>query len=267
MSMVSFQTLCPAVMVNCQGVWWVCIYFQSCMWGFTPFGVSYAFILTTANPRALVWWYVQSVHVQFSSVQYKMVSMHSEKPVCSPSCLSDVSERLHLKQFQFLSDWWLPSLILSLKIVNHLEDCQLLPLSTPLFSSQWSLGIVFFLMSQASQHLASAETTKPLAVVALPTSLSSQSFSSTPTCPEQCMCCHALQCSVAWRSRTQWHWSVSDVSQRQCVRSWKTGQGLIHTVQFALNEASFFTMGSQGTVSNNNNGYLECTGPKCLHCL
>ena len=85
MSMVSFQTLCPAVMVNCQGVWWVCIYFQSCMWGFTPFGVSYAFILTTANPRALVWWYVQSVHVQFSSIQD---GVHALRKACMFSLLS-----------------------------------------------------------------------------------------------------------------------------------------------------------------------------------
>ena len=38
--------------------------------------------------------------VQFSSVQFKMVSMLSGKPICAPSRLSGVSPVLPLKQFQ-----------------------------------------------------------------------------------------------------------------------------------------------------------------------
>ena len=35
----------------------------------------------------------------------KMVSMRSEKPICAPSCLSEVSPTLPLKRFQYSSDW------------------------------------------------------------------------------------------------------------------------------------------------------------------
>ena len=40
----------------------------------------------------------------FNSVQFKMVSMRSEKPVCAPPSLSEVSPTLPLKRFQFSSD-------------------------------------------------------------------------------------------------------------------------------------------------------------------
>ena len=39
----------------------------------------------------------------FSSVQFKMVSMRSEKPICAPSRLSKVSPTLPLKRFQCAS--------------------------------------------------------------------------------------------------------------------------------------------------------------------
>ena len=39
-----------------------------------------------------------------ASVQFKMVSMRSEKPVCAPPLLSEVSPTLPLKQFRCLSD-------------------------------------------------------------------------------------------------------------------------------------------------------------------
>ena len=42
--------------------------------------------------------------VQFSPVQFKMVSMCSEKPICAPPHLSEVSPTLPLKWFQCLSD-------------------------------------------------------------------------------------------------------------------------------------------------------------------
>ena len=55
--------------------------------------------------------------VQFSSA---LVSIHLENPICAPSQLSEVSPVLPpLKQFQCLSDWWWPSLVLSRKIVSH----------------------------------------------------------------------------------------------------------------------------------------------------
>ena len=41
---------------------------------------------------------------EFSSVQFKMVSMRSEKPMCAPPRLSEVSPTLPLKQFQCSSD-------------------------------------------------------------------------------------------------------------------------------------------------------------------
>jgi len=42
-----------------------------------------------------------------SSVQFKMVSKRSEKPmICAPARLSEVSPTLPFKQFQCLSDWF-----------------------------------------------------------------------------------------------------------------------------------------------------------------
>ena len=41
--------------------------------------------------------------LQFSSVQFKMVSMHSEKPILAPSRLSEVSPTMPWKQFPCLS--------------------------------------------------------------------------------------------------------------------------------------------------------------------
>ena len=40
----------------------------------------------------------------FSSVQFRMVSMRLEKPICAPPCLSEVSPMLPLKWFQCSSD-------------------------------------------------------------------------------------------------------------------------------------------------------------------
>ena len=52
-----------------------------------------------------------------SSVQFKMVSMCSEKPIRTLSHLSEGSPMWPLKRFQCSSDSWWPSLILSRKIV------------------------------------------------------------------------------------------------------------------------------------------------------
>ena len=45
-----------------------------------------------------------------SAVQFKMVSMCSERPIRAPPCLSEVSSTSPLKLFQCLSDWRRPSL-------------------------------------------------------------------------------------------------------------------------------------------------------------
>ena len=42
--------------------------------------------------------------VPFSSVQFKMVSMRSEKPICAPHCLSEVSPTLPLKNVRLIDD-------------------------------------------------------------------------------------------------------------------------------------------------------------------
>ena len=55
---------------------------------------------------------------QISSVQFKMVSMRSEKPICAQFRLSEVSPTCPLKRFQCSSDLqWPSSLVLSKKIL------------------------------------------------------------------------------------------------------------------------------------------------------
>ena len=61
-----------------------------------------------------------------SSVQFKMVSVCLEKPICAPPRLSEISPMLPLKQFQCSPDWRWPSLVLSMK------NCLALRLSMPL---------------------------------------------------------------------------------------------------------------------------------------
>ena len=53
---------------------------------------------------------------ELESVQFKM---RSEKPICAPSRLSEVSPVLPLKRFQCSSDWRWPSFVLSKKIVSR----------------------------------------------------------------------------------------------------------------------------------------------------
>ena len=55
-------------------------------------------------------------HFCSSSVQFKIISVHSENPICTPSCLSKVSPTWPSKKFQRSSDWWWPSLVLSRKM-------------------------------------------------------------------------------------------------------------------------------------------------------
>ena len=62
---------------------------------------------------------LSSWKLTLTSVQFKMVSMHSKKPICAPPHLSEVSLALPLKWFQCSSDCWWPSLVLSRKIIKH----------------------------------------------------------------------------------------------------------------------------------------------------
>ena len=64
---------------------------------------------------------------RFESVQFKMVFITSEKPVCPPLRLSDVSPKLPFKRFQCSPDWQRPSLVLSRKVVEHFLSLRLSP--------------------------------------------------------------------------------------------------------------------------------------------
>ena len=70
--------------------------------------------------------------------------MCTEKPICAPHCLWEVSPMSPLKRFQCSSDWRWPSLVLS---------SLSLPLSTPLSS----LVLYPQVVSQAPQHFRSSE--------------------------------------------------------------------------------------------------------------
>ena len=100
----------------------------------------------------------------FSSLQFKMVSMCLQKPTCAPPHLSEVSPTLPLKWFQCLS--WFQAFI-ELFIVwltmtlscPFKEDCLVLPLSMPL-SSRWSMVWCPQLCAcrfQAPQHFISSK--------------------------------------------------------------------------------------------------------------
>ena len=56
-------------------------------------------------------------------VQFKMVSMHLENPICALSHLSEVSPTLPLIQFQCSADWGWPSFVLSREIAFTLLYC------------------------------------------------------------------------------------------------------------------------------------------------
>ena len=100
----------------------------------------------------------------------------------SPSCLSEVSPKLPLKQFHCLSDWQLPSLILSRKIMQ----CFLFPrLSLWGVNGVMPLALCPWVVSQASQHFRSSEKQTTWGGFALPARLSPRSFPFTPACPGQ----------------------------------------------------------------------------------
>ena len=59
------------------------------------------------------------ITLQFSSVQFKMVSRCSEKPICTPPGLSEVFSMLPFKLFQCSSDWQQPSQSYQLVLINR----------------------------------------------------------------------------------------------------------------------------------------------------
>ena len=84
----------------------------------------------------------------FSSVQFKMESVRSEKPVCAPPSLSEVTPALSLKRFQCSSDWRWPSLGLSRKIVQ----CFLTQTATQQHDSTTDLPFARGLLSLLTSH-------------------------------------------------------------------------------------------------------------------
>ena len=102
--------------------------------------------------------------------------MHSEKPmICTPPRLSEVSPTLPLKWFQCSSDWQWPSIILSSflfqcpSLLGH-QRCDVLGFVPTGSVSSFSTLPIFW---------------EALVTVALPASLSAQSFPFTPACPGQ----------------------------------------------------------------------------------
>ena len=82
-----------------------------------------------------------------------MVSKRAEKPICAPPRLSEVSPTLPLKQFQCSSDWWWPSLVLSMKSDSSFKASLLQEIHGVM-----SLALCPQVVSQASQHFRSFET-------------------------------------------------------------------------------------------------------------
>ena len=82
-----------------------------------------------------------------SSVQFKVVSMPSEKLICTPPCLSDVSTTLPSKQFQCASDWdesplWLSSFQGRLSCASSFQASLLQAIN----------GVMSLVVSQVPQH-------------------------------------------------------------------------------------------------------------------
>ena len=117
---------------------------------------------------------------QFSSLQFKVVSRLSEKPIFSPPCRQEISPKLLLKRFQCPSEWRWPSLVL-LK-----DDCRALPLSTPLSSGSlmvWCPWLCAWREWLKLLNTLDLPRRKPLVIVALPVSLSAGSFHLTLALP------------------------------------------------------------------------------------
>ena len=114
--------------------------------------------------------------VQYTSLQFKMVSMHSEMPTCTPPHISELFPTSSLKRFQCLSDWQWPFLALSRKIAKQFL---FLCLSPP--GSQWCdvLGFVPAGSVSSSSTLQIFWDASHLWPLLLSTSLYARPFSST----------------------------------------------------------------------------------------
>ena len=104
-SLISRVRLCPAHFVSHLPTWW--------KWNSAHF--NYLLVLFNKGWSCVVWKLVLdnylrvctlSVHsntaikwLSITTVQFKMVSMRSEKPICDPPLLSDVSPTVPFKRF------------------------------------------------------------------------------------------------------------------------------------------------------------------------
>ena len=104
--------------------------------------------------------------------------MCSEKPICVPLRLLEVSTTLPLKRFQCSSDRRLPSLVLS---KNSVKRFLFSPLSPP--GDRWY--ILVFVPAGSVSNSSILQTFHDTSQVALPASLSARSFPFTPACPGQ----------------------------------------------------------------------------------
>ena len=90
---------------------------------------------------------------QRSSVQFKVVSMRSEKPICAPPRLSEVSPMLLLKQFRWSSDWRWLSLVLTRPLALPLVP-RLSPLSSTCSVTTRSIQNAISILLQTERCLA-----------------------------------------------------------------------------------------------------------------
>ena len=108
-----------------------------------------------------------------------MVSMRSEKAICAPPCLSEVSPTLPLKCFRCSSDNGPPSSFQGRLSSASSFNASLLQA----ISGVMSLALCPQVLSQVSQHLRSSEKQANCEGCFAPASLSARSFPFTPACP------------------------------------------------------------------------------------
>ena len=111
----------------------------ACLYFWMYLGIYINFFQSALRSFAAIWetkaeWVQQFISHSSASVkhivhavQFKIVSMHSEKPTHVPPHLSEVSPTVPLKRFQYLSDWRWPFLILLRKIIK----CFFFPCPSP----------------------------------------------------------------------------------------------------------------------------------------
>ena len=147
--------------------------------------MTFGHVLGSAEMKLLSW-SCQSVGNQLgyiSSVQLKMVSMRSKKPIKAPPRLSEVSclwNGTTVHQSDWLGNGPLSSFQGRYSFSTFSSHASLLQA----IDGVMSLALCPQVVSQASQHFRSSEN-KPLVKTALPASLSARSFLFTPACPRQ----------------------------------------------------------------------------------